>query len=90
VAAWFGASYRGVGTSAPANPGTLEHFLVERYCLYGDDGRVRADIHHPPWPLQEADARVAQEGISPVPLEGEPMCHYAERQDVAVWRPVRL
>lgn len=81
----FTARYRPVGTPAPAAPGTLEHFLAERYCLYGENGRTRADIHHLPWPLQPAEATVEQSGISPVPLEGEPLCHYAERQDVVVW-----
>jgi uncharacterized protein len=83
----FDARYRGCGSPAPADPGTLEYFLVERYCLYGGDGRLRAEIHHPPWPLEEAEAEVEQEGIAPVAVEGEPLCHYAERQDVVVWRP---
>jgi uncharacterized protein len=87
VPASFEARYAGRGDSFQARPGTLEHFLTERYCLYADDGRTRADIHHPPWPLRKADAMVEQRGISPVPLEGEPLCHYADRQDVVVWRP---
>jgi uncharacterized protein len=87
VAASFEARYAGRGDSFQARAGTLEHFLTERYCLYGDDGRTRADIHHPPWPLRRADATVEQRGISPVPLEGEPLCHYADRQDVVIWRP---
>ena len=40
---------------APPEPGTLEHWLTERYCLYTVDRRgriLRAEIHHPPWPLQ--------------------------------------
>jgi uncharacterized protein YqjF (DUF2071 family) len=81
----FRASYRGVGTPSPAAPGTLEHFLVERYCLYADDGRMRAEIHHAPWPLQPAEAEVEQRGIAPVELEGEPICHYARRLDVVIW-----
>jgi uncharacterized protein YqjF (DUF2071 family) len=81
----FRATYRGVGPVTRAAPGTLEHFLVERYCLYGDGGRLRADIHHPPWPLQQAEATVHQSGLSPVPLDGVPICHYAHRQDVVVW-----
>jgi len=83
----FQARYAGAGDVFQAQQGTLEHFLTERYCLYGDDGRLRADIHHPPWPLQEADATVEEHGISPVALEGEPLCHFASRQDVVVWRP---
>jgi uncharacterized protein len=81
----FEARYAGVGDAFQAQPGTLEHFLAERYCLYADDGRARADIHHPPWPLQRADAAVEQYGIAPVPLEGEPVCHFARRQDVVIW-----
>ena len=45
---------------------------------------MRADIHHRPWPLQKADALVELDGLAPVPLEGEPLCHYAERQDVVI------
>jgi uncharacterized protein YqjF (DUF2071 family) len=81
----FRTRYRGVGAPAPAEPGTLEHFLAERYCLYADDGKMRADIHHAPWPLQPAEAEVEQRGIAPVELEGEPLCHYARRLDVAIW-----
>jgi uncharacterized protein YqjF (DUF2071 family) len=89
-AASFDARYEPLGDVAPAKPDTLEHFLAERYCLYGGSGDLRADIHHPPWPLQEAEAEVEQDGISPVPLEGEPLCHVAARQDVVVWRPERV
>jgi uncharacterized protein len=86
----FRAEYRGKGGPAPAEAGTLEHFLVERYCLYAGNGEVRAEIHHPPWPLEAAEATVDAEGIAPVPLEDGPMCHYAGRQDVVVWRPERI
>lgn len=40
-----------------AVPGSLEHFLTERYSLFVVDrkGRVRrGDIWHEPWPLQPA------------------------------------
>ncbi|HUE43709.1 MAG TPA: DUF2071 domain-containing protein [Candidatus Sulfotelmatobacter sp.] len=51
--------YRPTGEIFHAEPGTVEHFLTERYCLYAADtrGRVsRAEIQHPPWPLQPAQA----------------------------------
>jgi uncharacterized protein YqjF (DUF2071 family) len=85
----FHARYHGVGMPAPAEPGTLEHFLVERYCLYAAEGAIRAEIHHAPWPLQRAEAEVEQRGIAPVELEGEPICHYARRLDVLIWSPER-
>jgi uncharacterized protein YqjF (DUF2071 family) len=83
----FRAEYRGTGGAGQAEPGTLEYFLVERYCLYSGNGELRAEIHHPPWPIEPAEATVDVDGIAPVPLEGEPLCHYADRQDVVVWRP---
>ena len=86
----FRARYHGLGVPAPAERGTLEHFLVERYCLYAGRGDVRADIHHPPWPLQRAEAEVEQRGIAPVDLQGEPLCHYSRRLDVLIWAPERL
>ena len=83
----FDASYRGFGEAGAPAPGSLEHFLVERYCLYAGQGELRADIHHGPWQLQAVEAEVEQTGISPVPLEGKPLCHYGHRQDVVVWSP---
>jgi uncharacterized protein YqjF (DUF2071 family) len=40
----------------PAQPGTLEHFLVERYTLFAlRRGRlIRGDVHHTPYPLRRA------------------------------------
>ena len=83
-------SYRPTGTVAPAEPGTLEHFLAERYCLYtaDEDGKVhRAEIHHPPWRLQEASADVIRNTLPPegLDVEGEPYLMYSERQDVVIW-----
>jgi uncharacterized protein len=85
----FRARYHGVGMPAPAPRATLEHFLAERYCLYAGDGELRAEIHHAPWPLQPAEAQIEQCGVAPIELEGKPICHYAQRQDVVVWSPER-
>ena len=80
-------SYRPAGPITPPGPGTLEHFLTERYCLYTEHaGRLhRADIHHRPWPLQPAEAELRETTISPVALDCEPLLHYSERQDVVIW-----
>jgi len=63
----FAARYRPEGPELRTRPGTLEHFLTERYCLYAiDEGVVlRADIHHPPWPLQAAAATLHENTMSP-------------------------
>ncbi len=88
------ASYRPVGDPFESRPETLESFLTERYCLYSEDarGRVwRGDIHHWPWPLQEAEAELeelkmtAQIGVT-LP-DVEPLLHYARRLDVVAWPP---
>jgi uncharacterized protein YqjF (DUF2071 family) len=91
----FDGRYRGQGDFVRAEPGSLEAFLVERYCLYASDraGRLhRAEIHHEPWSLQEAEAELAEVTIVPpeLELEGEPLFHLAARQDTLIWPPERL
>jgi len=80
------------GPVEPAEPGSLEYFLTERYCLYTvHEGAVhRAEVHHPPWPLQPAEAEIRENTMAPVALEGEPLVHYSERQDVVIWPLERL
>jgi uncharacterized protein YqjF (DUF2071 family) len=90
------AEYRPTGTPFTARPGTLEHFLTERYCLYTlARGRIlRADIHHPPWPLQPAEACLDRNTMTAplgIELPGEPaLAHFAARQDVVIWAPKRI
>jgi uncharacterized protein YqjF (DUF2071 family) len=87
VGAELDVSYRPTGPVTQAEPGTLEHFLTERYCLYTKHERelYRAEIHHGPWPLQEAEAEVRENTLAPLALEGDPLLHYSERQDVVIW-----
>jgi uncharacterized protein YqjF (DUF2071 family) len=49
----FAATYRPTSDVYRAAPGTLEHWLTERYCLYAraPDGSLwRNEVHHPAWP----------------------------------------
>jgi uncharacterized protein YqjF (DUF2071 family) len=90
----FVARYRPTGPAAVAAPGTLEHWLTERYCAYtARGGEVRrTDIHHRPWELQPAEARIVTNTMAaPLDLElrGDPHLLYAARQDIVVWAPVR-
>ena len=91
-AAAFTATYRPIGDPAHARPGTLEHFLTERYCLYtlDEDRQVRrGEIHHPPWSLQPAKAEIDRNTMGSeigLALGGPPLLHYAARQDVVFWR----
>jgi uncharacterized protein YqjF (DUF2071 family) len=89
------ANYRPEGPVRSAQPGTLEHFLTERYCLYAtdEDGALhRAEIHHLPWPLQDAIAEVVTNTMPPAGLEvsGEPLVHFSGRQDVLIWSLERV
>jgi uncharacterized protein YqjF (DUF2071 family) len=93
--AGFAAEYAPAGASFQAAPGSLEYFLTERYCLYTIDetGRpLRADIQHPPWPLQPAEATIR---INTMPRpwrvglpDEPPLLHYARVQRVLIW-PLR-
>jgi uncharacterized protein len=82
--------YQPHGPVWSAQPGTLEHFLAERYCLYAvdeDDRLHRADIHHPLWPLQDVELEVRRNSVPPsaLRLEGRPHVMYSARQDVLIW-----
>jgi uncharacterized protein YqjF (DUF2071 family) len=85
----FSAAYRPDGAAFAAEPGSLEHFLTERYCLYAEhEGELhRAEIHHRPWPLQPAQARIDLNTMAPVRLDSkdEPLLYYSARQDVVIW-----
>lgn len=80
-------------THSPAShsalPGTLDHFLVERYILYTQsaDGRLRMGrVHHTPYPLKQVrvdrldESLVADLGL---PATGE-ICHAAFSEGVEV------
>lgn len=79
-----------------SQPGSLEYFLTERYCLYAARGGklYRARIWHEPWPLRTAALKSIQSTMIeshglPTP-QGPPLLHYAHRLDVEVWSPRRM
>ena len=88
------------GAYEPAAPvqsrasGTIEHWLTERYCLYTvKAGRVhRGEIHHEPWPLQDARAEIAINNVATaaglVLPETGPLLHFARKLEVLIW-PLR-
>jgi uncharacterized protein YqjF (DUF2071 family) len=93
----FAAKYRGLGPSkrlVQSRPGTIEYFLTERYCLFTRDalGRLlKANIHHVPWPLEEAEAEFEHNDLAAaVGLElpkTKPLLYYSRRLVVYVWSP---
>lgn len=95
-AAELRGDYGPTGPPLPIEDGTLERWLTERYCLYVVDehGRaLRGDIHHSPWPLQPAGARLELNTMAAplgIELGGEPVFHYSARQDVLIWSLARV
>ena len=92
VPAVFEASYRPVGSPYRAKPGTLDHWLTARYCLYAADRgqRVwRGEIDHTPWPLQQAEANVSVcQMTAPLGIElppCAPLLHFARKLEVVAW-----
>jgi uncharacterized protein len=93
-AASLEAEYGPTGPAFEAAPGTLEHFLTERYCLYAahrDGPLQRTEIHHRPWPLQPASATIAAQSLlaaGGVAGHGPPpLLHFARCLEVVVWPP---
>lgn len=81
------------GEPTRASPGTLDHFLLERYLLFtASRGKVsKGHVHHTPYPAQPAtlhafaDSLVEAAGLPPA---GQPAAvHYASGVDVDVYGP---
>jgi len=93
----FSARYRPAGAVTHSKPGTLDHWLTERYCLYAlnTSRRVyRAEIHHRPWSLQAAEVEIERETMmaaAGLALPAEPTrLSFSRRLDVVVWAPERV
>ena len=96
----FRAHYRGLGKLSSIDqgrPGSIEHFLTERYCLFtiNRGGQLlRGDIHHMPWPLEAAEAEIelnelpATYGIE-LPATA-PLLHYSRELVVYLWSLERM
>jgi len=88
------AKYRPSADPRQPERGSLDYFLTERYCLYNQDRSnrpYRLEIHHPPWPLQAAEADFAKNTMADaagIPLaDTKPLLHFSRRQDMVAWAP---
>ncbi|WP_433943768.1 YqjF family protein [Paenibacillus sp. SN-8-1] len=94
----FKARYSPISSSTfQAQPGSLLHWLTERYCLYTADAKGQlysVDIHHLPWPLQEARIEIQNNTLTPfLGLQHDPepsIVTFSERLDVLIWPQRKL
>jgi len=87
----FHGKYKPVADVQLRAPGSIEHWLTERYCLYTvvGDSVYRAEIHHEQWPLQDAVAEIpvntmaaaAHIELPRIP----PLTHFSKRLHVLIW-----
>ncbi|SEC49334.1 DUF2071 domain-containing protein [Paenibacillus sp. GP183] len=86
----FKGSYKPISEVYRAEQGTLDYWLVERYCLYSEDrNRVFiSEINHQPWILQDVEYEISENSMLKtygIDLP-DPFCaHYCKRLDVHVW-----
>lgn len=95
--AHFEAVWRRGEALPAAEPGSLDFFLIERYCLYAARaGRLtRARIHHRPWPLCSATllshSSTMLESHDLSVDRSAPLLHgLTEPLQVGVWLPSRV
>ena len=88
----FGAKYNPTSPVYYSAPGTLDHWLTERYALYGalKPGQVvYGEIHHMQWPLQRAEVELRTNTMTRASgfdlPDIKPICHFARRQEVVAW-----
>jgi uncharacterized protein YqjF (DUF2071 family) len=90
------ANYQAIAPVQFPQSGSLEYWLTERYCLYTIHGdRIyRGEVHHLPWPLQEASAEFQENTMAAaanitLPKE-KPRLHFSKQQEVLIWPLTRL
>lgn len=83
--------YTPSGPVTPAEVGSLEHFLVERYILYAyKNGTLyRGRVHHVPYPLRRAEVHTLEENLIAAAgiarPDTPPLAHYADELRVRIY-----
>ncbi len=90
----FRATYGPTGPVRAQSRGTPEDFLTARFCLYTTHQKqlYRCEIHHLPWPLQDAEAQFECNSIATAAKlilpHSPPLLHFSKRLEVLIW-PLR-
>ena len=93
----YAATYRPIAPVVYSQPGSIEHWLTERYSLYtvmNDKHLYRGGIHHAQWPLQRAEQEIVRDTMAlshgiHLP-DTKPLLHYSHKQEVLIWPLQRL
>lgn len=94
LSAEFRASYLPTSPPRVREKGSLDDWLTARFCLYTvhDNAVYRCDIHHLPWPLQDAEATIERNTMAAAAQialpDSAPVLHFSKTLDVLIW-PLR-
>jgi uncharacterized protein YqjF (DUF2071 family) len=88
----FAASFTPLAGASQARAGSLDDWLLERYCLYAQDQKgtlFRTVVEHPPWAVQAVTAEVTANTMGP-PFEiavasGPAVVHYSKGVRAFIW-----
>ncbi len=93
----FSARFRPGETLGPSAPGTLEHFLLERYLLFNLRGGSvwKGHVHHVPYPARRCEVLSLTESLThaaglPLRSATPETVHFSAGVDVEVFGPHRL
>lgn len=84
--------YKPITEKFLARKGSLDEWLVERYCLYTTNQKgepLRCDILHQPWLLQKAEASFFHNELLSkykiLPESTDPILHFSNKVVVRIW-----
>lgn len=88
----FDARYTTTSQAFAADQGSLDEWLLERYCLYLSDrtgGLISAEVHHEPWSVKKVDVRASSNALGKpfgLDLSSSPdRVHYSPGVEALAW-----
>lgn len=85
-------NYKPISKPNPAAKGSLDEWLVERYCLFTITKKgvpLRCNILHRSWLLQDVEVEIHKNTILSAlnisPATNEVIMHFSKRADVSIW-----
>lgn len=91
----FDCSYSSASDLFITSPGSLDYWLLERYCFWTVKRKwlFRGDIHHEQWRVNEAKVSIRDNSLARfLPrsiFQDKPRTHFTERKQVFIW-PIQI